>query len=229
MAQREIKRKLINEFDLADKRKVEVFSLTIEDFELVWGFYESEISKLSNKADFYPYKESEIKSILSGGGVFLGGFICGELAGLCAIDFDREYQVGIKKANENFPSFPFDDDILEFSGLFVGEKFRKLGISGKMSDILLKVASEVRPHSRLFAVVLESNIPSMKNFFSKGFKLYGWWQMDDEYKFVYLISPKKDEKNHPQTKNGVNVKNIVAALKGGSVFCSVDEEGRFLR
>ncbi|MFI3165111.1 MAG: hypothetical protein R3Y45_02425 [Bacillota bacterium] len=229
MAEREIKRKLISTFETVDNQKVEVFSLVTEDFDLVFGFYESEIARLANKADFYPYKDSEIKSILSGGGVFLGGFIGGELCGLCAIDFDSEYQVGVKKVNENFPSFPFEDDILEFSGLFVAEKFRKLGISSKMSDVLLQVAGEVRKNSRLFAVVLESNIPSMKNFFSKGFKLYGWWQMNEEYKFVYLISQKAGEKSGASGTERVNVENIVEALKCGSVFCGVDGKGRFLR
>ncbi len=229
MAEFEIKRKLIKSFLSRDAKNVDVYSLTSEDFQLVWDFYNRERALLANKADFYPYKESEIKSILAGGGVFLGGFIAGELAALCAIDFDSEYQVGIKKANENFPSFPFEDDILEFSGLFVAKEYRKLGIAEKMSDALLEIAKVVRGNSRLFAVVLESNVASMKNFFAKGFKLYGWWQMDSEYKFVYLISPKPNEAKKEKTAcEKVNVKEIVDRLKKGCVFVGVDENGELL-
>lgn len=221
------KREYFTSFDCENDIKVDVCKFDCGDFDLIWDFYQSEIAKLSNKADFYPYKQSEIKSILDDGGVFIGGFVGEKLVSLCAIDFDEEYQVGVKEANADFPSFPFADGLLEFSGLFVAESFRGLKISQKMTEILLEIKNEVRPSYRLFAVVLESNIPSMKNFFSHGFKLFGWWKMNEEFKFVYLISPTKEDQTLQKSTEKVRLDNLVENLKKGKVFVDV-EDGEFL-
>ncbi len=220
-------REYFTSFICGNNIKVQVAKLAKSDFDLVCEFYNREIAKLENKADFYPYKDSEIKSILDGGGVFVGGFDGGELVTLCAIDYDEDYQVGVKKANADFPSFPFEEGLLEFSGLFVCEKLRGNGISQKMTEILLQIKDEVRPNHRLFAVVLESNIPSMKNFFSHGFKLFGWWQMDAEFKFVYLISPKKEDVVLQKPTAKVSLENLVQNLKKGVVFGEVGSDGKF--
>lgn len=216
-------------FCCANGKTIDVCRLGMADFASVLAFYECELAKLENPADFYPYKNSEIESILSGGGIFIGGYEKGKLCALCAIDFDKGYQEGVKKANADFPSFPFESDLLEFSGLFVAREFRNLGIAVKMTAILLDIAKVEVVDSRLFAVVLESNIASMKNFFAHGFKLFGWWKMDEEFKFVYLISPQNQAATiieKPLEK--IPLANLLEKLEKGYVFSDVTKECEFL-
>lgn len=209
-------------FIAADGREIILYTLEGEDFELVKSFYSREIEKLENKADFYPYKDSEIYSILNGGGIFLGGFHAGELVGLCAIDFDCSYQLSVKKANENFAAFPLFDDLLEFSGLFVASGYRKIQIAEKMSEILLEEGRRKKPNSRFFSVVLEDNVASLKNFFAMGFSLCGFWQMDETFKFVYLISPKTEDFEGVATEK-IYKRNRDAANKISVDFSEVKE------
>ncbi len=216
-------------FACKNGEEVNVCKFAKNDFDIIWNFYEKEIAMLENKADFYPYKESEIKSILAGGGVFIGGFMGEKLVSLCAIDFDEEYQVGIKKANENFPNFPFCDGLLEFSGLFVAKEKRGLGMSEKMTDILIEIKRDTKPNNRLFAVVLQSNIPSMKNFFAHGFKLFGWWQMDSEFVFVYLISPNGEEIEKEKSESEIiPFEELSNKLRCGYIVESVKRNGDFI-
>ena len=204
---------LITQFEDNKKRKIEVYQLDMSSFSLLKNFYQNEIDKLQDKADFYPYKDSEIENILKGEGVFAGAFHNSQLIAVAAVDFDSGYQKEIKKVNCKYPNFPQETVLLEFSGLFVESQYRKAKIAENLVDILVDYVNI--EEARLFATIQISNVGSLKTFFSYGFSLYGCYKMDDTFTFVYLIHQGKSEKYNLEK---VARNNLEQKLLEGYVF-----------
>lgn len=171
--------------NVVNGKKIEFFKMGLSDFNLIKNFYSEQIDLLEEKKFFYPFKDSEIKSILSeDGGVFIGAFFCEELVGLSAIDFDKDYSLRLKKIIRKF--YPIDDYIIhEYSGVVVKKEFRGMRIAKMLYNVLLDFVKDTKCY--LCAVIHIENLKSLNNFFTLGFKMVSIYKLDDMFKFAYLV------------------------------------------
>jgi len=169
---------------------LQLVQMRVSDFEEVKKFYDDEQQKLSDKKFFLKYTDEELRSILSGNGYFLGGFINGKLVATCAVDFDKEYGKIIKKAVFSEETSQFSQysnyQFYEFSGIFVADGYRKRGYANLISKGVADYARENLSPSVLCSLVQYDNFASSSNLKKLGFA-WAHRQAYGEYLFDYFI------------------------------------------
>lgn len=154
-----------------------------EDFDIVKAFLDEQRSMLDKIEFFYPYKDDELRQVLSNG-YFLGLFDGKKLISTFGIDFDEDYAKKIAEIIRNCNHFDIDK-AYESSGLMVDSNYRGQGIANFMMDCICKEAESRKVN--ICGVVQIENFKSMTTFFSHGFELRGIWSMAEKYDFAYLV------------------------------------------
>lgn len=153
------------------------------DFDFVKNFLDGERQKLKYIEFFYPYKDEELRFVLSGG-CFWGLLDNRKLIATFGIDFDDEYATALANLVNSFNDVNMQF-AYESSGLMVAEEYRGRGVAKYMASL---AAEEARKRNiAICAVVHTRNVASMSTFFSLGFKLRAVWNMSEGYDFIYLV------------------------------------------
>lgn len=154
------------------------------DFLYVKKFLDEQRNQLDKIEFFYPYKDEELKAVLSDG-VFWGMFDGKRLIATFAIDLDEEYAKQIADIINSSRKTSVVDKAYESSGLMVNAEYRGQGIAGFLMQTAVEEARLRKIN--ICGVVHTLNIASMSTFFSRGFTLQGVWNMRKGYDFVYLL------------------------------------------
>ena len=153
------------------------------DFVFVKTFLDTQRSMLDRIEFFYPYKDEELKAVLSGG-CFWGLFDKDKLIATFGIDLDEEYATTIANLINSFNDIGIER-AYESSGLMVDEKYRGQGIAKYMMSLACEEAK--RRGIAICGVVHTQNVASMSTFFSMGFEMRATWHMSEGYDFIYLL------------------------------------------
>ena len=182
------------------------------DFVFVKDFLDSQRSKLGNIEFFYPYKDDELRAVLSCG-YFLGLIDEDKLIATFAVDNDEEYASTLADLINSFDGGNLQR-AYESSGLMVAEEYRGRGIAKFMMAKIMDYAKSLS--IAICGVVHTRNVASMSTFFSFGFELRAVWHMSEGYDFVYLLYDEGNCENNKENlkkvlhleKNGVKIKNV---------------------
>lgn len=163
------------------------------DFLYVKNFLDGQRNQLEKIEFFYPYKDEELKAVLSDG-IFWGLFDNQKLIATFAIDLDEEYALQIADIINSCRKKSVVDKAYESSGLMVDMDYRGQGIANFLMDTAVEKAKSLGID--ICGVVHTLNVASMTTFFSHGFTLRGVWNMQEGYDFVYLLKRHKQEINY---------------------------------
>lgn len=166
------------------------------DFVFVKTFLDTQRTTLEHIEFFYPYKDEELKAVLTDG-CFWGLLDKDKLIATFAIDFDEEYAKTLANLINSFNDIGIER-AYESSGLMVDEEYRGQGIAKFMMGLACQEAEE--RCIAICGVVHTQNVASMSTFFSFGFEMRATWHMSDGYDFIYLLK-RFDIENHRDTLN----------------------------
>ena len=161
-----------------------LYKMQESDFLYVKNFLDAQRNRLEKIEFFYPYKDEELKAVLSDG-IFWGLFDKDRIIATFAIDTDEEYAKQIADIINSCRKKDIVDKAYESSGLMVDEDYRGQGIANFMMRMAVDEAQS--RGINICGVVHTLNAASMTTFFSKGFTLQGVWNMCKGYDFVYLL------------------------------------------
>lgn len=180
----------IGEFIDRCGRVITVCRLQEDSYDDVRIFYNDYIACLTNKADFLPYTDSELRLIVSHiGGYFLAAMHGGVIVALSAIDYDKAYGDHIRDVIKNNIAIPSEYSIYEYSGAMVATDYRKAGIAGSMLSILIDHAVAALGSCYLCGIIQITNYNNLKNVFNHGFTLHYIDVMDSVYQLGYTLLP----------------------------------------
>ncbi|MDD4839957.1 MAG: GNAT family N-acetyltransferase [Clostridia bacterium] len=181
------RRKVIS---LENSNCIETRRLNSDDFDLTKKFFDDEVEKLADKKFFLKYTDDELKSILNGNGFFCGGFIDEKLVATCAVDFDDNYGKILKNAvfsSENELNDEFKDlQFYEYSGIFVADGYRKMGLANRVCSEVLEYAKNHLSPCVLCSLVQFDNIASQSNLKKLDFH-WAYRKAYKEYLFDYFL------------------------------------------
>ncbi|MDE5549240.1 MAG: GNAT family N-acetyltransferase [Clostridia bacterium] len=182
-----------------------LYRMQESDFLYVKNFLDEQRNRLDKIEFFYPYKDEELKSVLSGG-VFWGLFDGQKLIATFAIDLDDEYAMQLADIINSCRKKTVIDKAYESSGLMVDMDYRGQGIAGFLMDTSVEEA-KLR-EINICGVVHTLNVASMSTFFSRDFTLRGVWHMCQGYDFVYLLRRYDEENNNKVLKDKLLLQNL---------------------
>ncbi|MDE6275111.1 MAG: GNAT family N-acetyltransferase [Clostridia bacterium] len=178
------------------------------DFVFVKTFLDTQRSKLEHIEFFYPYKDEELRAVLTDG-CFWGLFDNDRLIATFAIDFDEEYASTLANLINSFNDIGLKR-AYESSGLMVDEDYRGQGVAGFMMSLACEEAQ--RRGIAICGVVHTQNVASMSTFFSRGFEMRATWRMCEGYDFIYLL--KRYDKSYFNNQN-LSFKKVLQLEKNG--------------
>lgn len=184
------------------------------DFVFVKTFLDSERAKLDKIEFFYPYKDEELRSVLTNG-CFWGLLDNGKLIATFAIDLDEEYAATLANLINSFYNIGLKF-AYESSGLMVAKEYRGQGIAKFMMNLACQEAKKIG--IAICGVVHTQNVASMSTFFSQGFELRATWHMSQGYDFIYLL--KSFEFNETNNRR-LNCKKVLQLEKNGAKINNV--------
>jgi GNAT superfamily N-acetyltransferase len=149
---------------------MEIKKLDISYFDSILAFYKEQIGFLERKEFFYPYKDEDIKSLLSGGGIMAGALDGSEIIGLSAIDFDQNYSQILKETVNAYYPRVSNLKVCEYSGVMTHKDCRGRGVAGSLYDYLIDRVKD-RKDICLCSVVQLENRASLNFFFKRNFRL----------------------------------------------------------
>lgn len=163
-------------------------TLNRADLSEVRAFYAEGIRAIERKEFFLPFTDPDLDELISGGGIAVGAYLDGALAGVSAIDLDEAYgKTLIGHINEFCPHVADNARVCEYSGVMTAPSVRRMGVAG---EIFLRLKSHVLaiiPDAVLCAVVQLENIPSLSFFYNRGFRLVSARIVED-IDFGFLIN-----------------------------------------
>lgn len=152
-------------------------------------------SKCENNAD------NNVDDNVDSNGYFLGGYFGEKLLALCAVDFDKDYgdQLRADVLSDQNPvltqhivdiNAEFGEleakQFYEFSGVFVADGYRKIGLANKVCGSVREWAKQNLSPCVLCSLVQRGNEASAHNLKKLGFKFVCSKALDD-YLFDYFV------------------------------------------